>query len=67
MLTYVSILLGLSAALNAVMVYLLKKPSKDLTYDARELLHDLTQGSAMVKISRVSGADIMLRSPRGRL
>lgn len=34
------------------------------TISAEELLHDLTRGSAIIRVERISPADVMLRSPR---
>lgn len=34
---------------------------KEPTYDARELLHDLTEGAGLVKISRISPMDVFIR------
>jgi hypothetical protein len=60
-------LLAASISLSVYLSIRIKKISKAPaeTYDARELLHDLTSpGFSMVEIRRVSPASIMIRSPR---
>lgn len=42
----------------------LPSPPKTLTIEAQQLLHDLTSGTAVVKIIPISLEDIYLRSPR---
>jgi hypothetical protein len=39
----------------------LKKAQAEPTFDCRELLHDLTEGAALVKITRISPMDVYLR------
>lgn len=36
------------------------------TTDAKQILHDLTRGEALVRIRRVDPEDVVLRSPRDR-
>ena len=61
-------LLALSLAGNVLLGVLLrksrKKPVEKLTVTAEALLHDLTSGSAVVRIERLNPADLFLRSPR---
>ena len=37
------------------------KAEKEPTYEAQALLHDLTEGAALVKISRISPLDVFIR------
>jgi len=61
-----------SAILNFATFWFLRKRNKVLksiihnsesqpTYDCRELLHDLTEGHALVKITRISPLDVFIR------
>ncbi len=51
---------------SAGLVYLYKKPiQRNVTYDARKLLHDLTSGKALVKIEAVDTSDLFFRSFKG--
>lgn len=36
------------------------------TIDAKQILHDLTRGEALVRIRRVDPEDVVIRSPRDR-
>lgn len=56
----------LSIAANALLIFLLlkNKPKRSQDYDSRMLLHDLTAGDALVRITRISPADVLLRGPR---
>lgn len=38
-----------------------KKEAREPTFDCRELLHDLTEGAALVKITRISPLDVYIR------
>jgi hypothetical protein len=64
-------ILALSLILNAALLFLYlketnqKKSRKD-TREAEELLADILQGDALVRITRISPADVFLRSPGGR-
>lgn len=63
---FIEIGLGFSVLLNLVFlgfIYYLysKKSQKVETYDVKQLLHDLTRGSALIKIERVDTSDILLR------
>lgn len=49
------------AELEASVAKLKKVP----TYDAQQLLHDLTAGDAIVRIQRLGPTDYMVRSPKG--
>lgn len=61
----VSALLLASLSLNAYFLYRLKKiKSRPDSYEARELLQDLVSGDALVRITRVAPANVILRSPR---
>lgn len=42
----------------------LKKYQSEPSYEAQQLLHDLTRGSGLVKITRVDPSEVFLRSPR---
>ena len=58
----VTALLLISLALN---VYLFKKRETHKTYDAVNLIHDLTSRKvALVKIERVAPDSVYLRSPK---
>lgn len=37
------------------------KKAKDPSYDCRKLLHDLTEGDALVKITRIEPLDVFIR------
>jgi hypothetical protein len=37
------------------------KAEKEPTYEAKDLLHDLTEGAALVKITRISPLDVWQR------
>lgn len=39
----------------------LKKERSEMSYEARQLLHDLTDGAGMVKITRISPMDVFIR------
>lgn len=41
-----------------------KHPKNPLAIDAQQLLHDLTRGSATLKIEVLNPGDFFLRSPR---
>lgn len=41
-----------------------KNPPKQESYDCKDLLQDMLQGEALVRITRISPSDIFLRSPR---
>ena len=59
-------LLVISVAFNGGLgfkLYTFKKNRKD-TYDARQLLHDLTVNAAVVEVRRIDPQSIFLRSPR---
>jgi len=43
-----------------------KKPQPQPDYDATQLMHDLTAGPAIVKITRLNPTEIIMRSPRDR-
>lgn len=40
---------------------LASKSKDEPTYDCRELLHDLTEGTALVRITRISPMDVFIR------
>jgi len=60
--TYVA--LGVSLALNLVVLILYKKKpqnnKKQLATDARQLLHDLTHGGSVVRISVIDPSGLMI-------
>lgn len=58
--------LACSLAANLILFKKLRqKPGKGSTaYDARMLLHDLTEGGALVRVTRLAPADYFMRSPR---
>ena len=48
-------------------IFMLKKQLKDskkLSVDAAQLMHDLTRGSAVVKIIPIDPSELFYRSPR---
>lgn len=59
-----------SVGINVICGWHLSRKAKKIppqeTYDVQALLTDLLRGSALVKVERVSPADVLLRSPRGR-
>jgi hypothetical protein len=57
--------LAISAALNVFFTYqaFAKKPV--LTSDARQLLHELSKGKAVVEIRVLDASGLFYRSPRG--
>ncbi len=67
-------LVGFSAVYTAIVVAALGRRHKaeiealkktpPLSVSAQELLHDLLRGSALVRIERISPADVLLRSPK---
>ncbi len=61
------VLVFLSINLNIVLFLRLKKAKKSPqpTLDAQRLLHDMTNGSALLRISVIDPTDMMIRSPRG--
>jgi hypothetical protein len=64
-----SAVLLLSLFANIYLVYRLKKrPRKILqeTYDVTDLMADLLQGHALVRVERVCPTNVILRSPRTR-
>ena len=58
------VLLVISAGFNAYFLLRSNHSRERRDYDARMLLHDLTAGAAIVKVTRIAPEDIMLRSPR---
>jgi hypothetical protein len=56
--------LGLSLALNVYFAINQKKNPKKLAVDAKQLLHDLTQGGAIVKVTVIDPDGLMIY--RGR-
>lgn len=65
---FLAVLFLLGSLLNLFLIFKIKrsKPPVQETYDVKELLHDLSAGEAIVRISRVAPADVFLRSPRDR-
>jgi hypothetical protein len=65
---FVSGLLLISLAVNCLLGWhLWKRRSRTETYDAQALMTDLLHGQALVRVERVAPADVLLRSPRGRV
>jgi hypothetical protein len=62
----VDAMLVCSLIVNAICLFKLSqfKTQKTSTYDARQLLHDLTAGSAHVEIRRIDPNQYFMRSPR---
>ena len=64
------LLISLSIISNIALAILLykakKKPPKQEDYDVRMLLHDLTAGAALIRVERVSPADVLIRTNRAR-
>jgi hypothetical protein len=62
---FVCILLLISVSIN-VFAFLRKKKtiSKNITYDARALMADLSSGVALIEIKRIDPNHIFLKSPR---
>jgi hypothetical protein len=66
-----SVLAAASLSLNFYLFYKLRSQKNQLkrvqevkpSYEAEQLMHDLTSGVAVVKITRISPGDIFLRSP----
>ena len=66
MLIYTVTALVISVLLNALLAYKLKKSPPKATehaLDAKQLLSDLLNGGAMVKVEVVDPTNIFLRSP----
>ena len=59
------ICLALSLALNAVQFYRSKHIKKELTQDAKDLLHDLCGSSAVLEIRLMDKSAFFMRSPNG--
>lgn len=53
-----------SVAFNVHLSLKQKKQKNKPDYDATQLLHDLTGGDALVKVTRISPENVLLRSPR---
>ena len=59
------LVLFLSLAANGYLFFLFKKkPTKQESYEAQELLRDLLTGSALIEVRRIAPTDVFLRSPR---
>lgn len=65
-LPWLSSLLCLSLTINAYLTHQLRAVRKAAprSQDARQLLHDLTAGAALVKIVPIDPSEVFLRSPR---
>lgn len=62
----VNYLLGASLVLNVGLAYFLRqKRQRPLTTDAKQLLHELTTGGAVVKVEVLDTSALFYRSPRG--
>jgi hypothetical protein len=66
MILILTLLLLLSFALNIFLSHRLKikKTSKELSPDARQLLHDLTRGAGLVRIIPLDPEGLLYHSPR---
>lgn len=62
-----AVALACSLAANAYLWWRTRTAESEPSYDARQLLHDLTRGEAVIRIKRIDPDDILIRSPRGRL
>lgn len=62
------ILCVFSLAGNALLYFQFQRRNKDApkSYELREFIADLMQGDALVRVTRVDPADVLLRSPRER-
>jgi len=58
---------GLLASLgvNVYLTFLVLKKKRTLTVDARELLHDLSGGRAILDVRVIDPTGLLYRSPRG--
>lgn len=68
MVLFLSNALTISIAFNVWIYFKLKKEKKapQESYEVTQLLQDLTQGAALIKIERLDPASVFLRSPRER-
>jgi hypothetical protein len=57
---FVIILLTLSVSFNIQQYFSSKKKKKVFTVEANDLLHDLTNGGAIVKVTVINPAGLML-------
>jgi len=66
------IILAVSACLNVFLIFLIiffkihKKPKKTVTVEAQDLLRNLMNSKAVLKIDILDPSDFFLRSPKGR-
>ena len=62
------LLLLVSLLINIFLIYRIKsvksKPRPE-SLELQEFIHDLTQGSGLIRIQRVDSSSLFLRSPRG--
>lgn len=58
-------LLSASLGLNLFQYLRRKRQYFNQSLDATMLLHDLTRGAGLVKVTRIAPEDVILRSPRG--
>jgi len=64
MLLIISTALIVSLGFNIYQLVKKPKPTKEnLSIEAEAILHDLSRGPALIKVSRVNPEHIMLRSP----
>jgi hypothetical protein len=61
----VLVALAISLVANVCLAYRAFSKKKTLALDARQLLHDLTSGRAVVDVRVIDTAGVFLRSPRG--
>jgi hypothetical protein len=65
---YIIVILNLFILSLIANVYLYRRSKntvkKQITYDARLLMQDLTAGAAMVRITRIDPNSIFLKSPK---
>jgi hypothetical protein len=65
MIITLSVILIVSLGANVYQYTKKPKPTKDnLSIEAEAILHDLSRGPALIKVTRVDPSHIMLRSPR---
>lgn len=62
--TTIVLFVGLVVSVGLNLYQRFKPHKKDTSYDARALLHDLTAGAGLIKVTRIAPEDVILRSPR---
>ena len=64
MITWPALVLSLAANVYLIFKFIVYKPHRKLDYSARELLRQLTSGTAILKIDVLSPDDLFLRRHR---